>query len=190
MRDIFTLFLHAIVIIIRLARPGGLRSVVAESVLMRHQVLILNRGRKRAPNLRASDRIIAGLCTSLMRPARVLRSAIALRPATLMHFHKMLTKQKYRLLFSPKTGPTARSQRTHERTHRRRCGNEAAQSHLGLQANCTAYRSGLRHRDRQRRRSANSGNPFPAGSELRRSVMAFLYRSRQRLAVVIGSVSM
>jgi hypothetical protein len=71
MRDIFTLFLHAIVIMMRLARPGGLRSVVAESVLMRHQVLILNRGRKRAPNLRASDRIIAGLCTLLMRPPRV-----------------------------------------------------------------------------------------------------------------------
>jgi hypothetical protein len=56
MRDIFTLFLHAIVTIIRLARLGGLRAVVAESVLMRHQVLILNRGRKRAPNLRSSDR--------------------------------------------------------------------------------------------------------------------------------------
>ena len=104
MRDIFTLFLHAIVIIIRLARPGGLRSVVAESVLLRHQVLILNRGRKRAPNLRVSDRVIAGLCTLLMRPVRVLRSAIALRPSTLMHFHKMLTKQKYRMLFSPKRG--------------------------------------------------------------------------------------
>src|SRR5215471_13820677 len=73
-----------------------------ESVLMRHQVLILNRGRKRAPNLRVSDRIIAGLCTLLMRPARVLRSAVALKPSTLLHFHKMLTKQKYRLLFSPK----------------------------------------------------------------------------------------
>jgi hypothetical protein len=111
MRDIFTLFLHAIVIIIRLARPGGLRSVVAESVLMRHQVLILNRGQKRAPNLRVSDRVIAGLCTLLMRPARVLRSAIALRALTLMHFHKMLTKEKYRMLFSPKRvrrpkGPT------------------------------------------------------------------------------------
>jgi putative transposase len=102
MRDIFTLFLHAIVIIMRLAGPGGLRSVVAESVLMRHQVLILNRGRKRAPNLRVSDRVIAGLCTLLMRPARVLRSAIALRASTLMHFHKMLAKQKYRMLFSPK----------------------------------------------------------------------------------------
>jgi putative transposase len=86
----------------RLARPGGLRSVVAESVLMRHQVLILNRGRKRAPNLRVSARVIAGLCTLLMRPARVLRCAIALRASTLMHFHKMLTKQKYRMLFSPK----------------------------------------------------------------------------------------
>src|SRR4029077_15445603 len=101
MRDIFTLFLHGIVIVIRLGRPGGLRSVVAESVLMRHQVLILNRGRKRAPNLRASDRIIAGLCTLMMRPARVLRSAIVLKPSTLLHFHKMLTRQKYRLLFSP-----------------------------------------------------------------------------------------
>src|SRR5437773_4421462 len=102
MRDIFTLFLHAIVAIMRLGQPGGLRSVVAESVLMRHQVLVLNRGRKRAPNLRASDRIITGLCTLLMRPARVLRSAVVLKTSTLLHFHKMLIKQKDRLLFSPK----------------------------------------------------------------------------------------
>src|SRR5437588_5498625 len=68
---------------------------------MRHQVLILNRGRKRAPNVRVSDRIIAGFCTLLMRPARVLRSAIVLRPSTLLRFHHMLIKRKYRLLFSP-----------------------------------------------------------------------------------------
>ena len=102
MRDIFTLFLHSIVTIIRLARPGGLRAVIAESVLMRHQVLILNRGRKRAPNLRSSDRIIAGLCTLMMRPARVLRSAVVLKTSTLLHFHKMLIQHKYRLLFSAK----------------------------------------------------------------------------------------
>src|SRR5215813_3557903 len=102
MRDIFILFLHAIVIIIRLGKPGGLRCVVAESVLMRHQLLILNRGRKRAPNLRSSDRIIAGLCTLLMRRARVLRSAVLLKTSTLLHFHKLLIQQKYRLLFSPK----------------------------------------------------------------------------------------
>ena len=51
-----TLFLHLMVVLVRLARPGGFRSVVAESVLMRHQLRILNRGRKRASNLRAANR--------------------------------------------------------------------------------------------------------------------------------------
>jgi len=102
MSDIFALFLHVIVTVIRLMKPGGLRSVVAESTLVRHQLLILNRSRKRAPNLRVSDRMIAGLCTLLMRPARVLRSAIVLKPSTLVHFHHMLIKRKYRLLFSSK----------------------------------------------------------------------------------------
>ena len=62
MRDVI-LFIHLIVTVVRLARPGGLRSVVAESVLVKHQLQILNRRRKRAPNLRAVERIIAGLCT-------------------------------------------------------------------------------------------------------------------------------
>ncbi|MCU1335415.1 MAG: hypothetical protein JWO19_996 [Bryobacterales bacterium] len=99
-----TLFLHLIVVLVRLARPGGFRSVVAESVLVRHQLLILNRGRKRAPNLRAADRIIAGLCTLFIRPQRVPRSAVALKPSTLLHLHSLLRRRKYRLLFSPKRG--------------------------------------------------------------------------------------
>jgi hypothetical protein len=74
---------------------------VAESVRVRHQPLILNRSRKRAPNLYAGDRIIAGLCTLFMRRARVLRSAIGLKPFTLLNLHSLLTRRKYRLLFSP-----------------------------------------------------------------------------------------
>ena len=50
MRDFIILFVHVIVTVLRLAGPGGARSVVAESTLIRHQLLILNRGRKRAPN--------------------------------------------------------------------------------------------------------------------------------------------
>src|SRR6516225_1821410 len=102
MRDFPVVFVHLIVTLARLAGPGGLRAVVAESMLVRHQLLILNRGRKRAPNLRATDRIIAGLCTLFMRPARVLRSAIVLKPSTLLHFHSVLRKREYRILFSPK----------------------------------------------------------------------------------------
>jgi hypothetical protein len=93
-----------IVTVVRLTKSGGLRAVVAESVLTRHQILILNRSRKRAPNLRVSDRIIAGLCTLLMRPSRLLRCGIALRPSTLLLFHHVLTKRKYRMLFSSERG--------------------------------------------------------------------------------------
>ena len=102
MRDLVILFVHLIVTVVRLARPGGLRSVVAEWVLVKHQLRILNRGRKRAPNLRAADRIIAGLCSLFMRPARVLRSAIVLKPSTLLHLQSVLRKRKYRMLFSPR----------------------------------------------------------------------------------------
>ncbi len=101
MRDFLVLFVHLIVTVARLARPGGLRSVVAESALVRHQLLVLNRGRKRAPNLRAADRIIAGLCALFMRRVRVLRSAIVLKPSTLLHLQSVMRKRKYRMLFSP-----------------------------------------------------------------------------------------
>jgi hypothetical protein len=63
MRDFLILFVHLLVTLARLARPGGLRSVVTESALLRHQLLVLNRGRKLAPKLRAADRFIAALST-------------------------------------------------------------------------------------------------------------------------------
>ena len=41
-RDLTVLFLHLPATVARLAGPGGARSVVAESVLVEHQLLILN----------------------------------------------------------------------------------------------------------------------------------------------------
>jgi putative transposase len=38
----------------------------------------------------------------MMRPTRLLRTAIVLKPATIMSFHHALVKQKYRPLFTPK----------------------------------------------------------------------------------------
>ena len=55
------------------------------------------------------DRIFAGLCALLMHPRRVARSAIILKPSTILGFHRSLVKRKYRLLLSPlhrgKPGP-------------------------------------------------------------------------------------
>ena len=102
MRDLVILFVHVIATLARLLGPGGIRSVVAESVLVKQQLLILNRSRQRSPNLRTSDRLVAGLCALLIRPARLIRSAIVLKPSTLLSLHQALRNRKYRLLFSSK----------------------------------------------------------------------------------------
>ena len=112
MRDLLVLLLHLIVTVVRLAKPGGFCSVVAESVLIRHQLLILNRGRKRAPNLHAADRFIAALCTLFIRRVRILRSAIVLKPSTLLNLHNLLTSEIiascFRLSASVVPAPRAR----------------------------------------------------------------------------------
>jgi hypothetical protein len=104
-RDLAILLLHLLTTLARLAGPGGARSVVAASVLLKQQLLILNRSRKRSPHLRLSDRTVAGVCALLVRKSRLIRSAIVLKPSTLLGLHRALSRQKYRRLFSS-TAPT------------------------------------------------------------------------------------
>src|SRR5215469_570657 len=118
MRDLVILFIHLIATFARLLGPGGLRSVVAESVLVKQQLLILNRSRKRSPYLRVSDRVVAGVCALLMRPRRMIRSAIVLKPSTFLRLHRALTKRKYRVLFSPAVREEAGPKGTRRGSHR------------------------------------------------------------------------
>src|SRR5580765_1527969 len=102
MRDLVILLVHVITTVLKLIRPGGVRAVVAESVLAKHQLLILNRSRRRSPNLRVLDRIIAGFCSLWIKPRRFCRVTIAFKPSTLLNFHRELVQRKYHLLFSPR----------------------------------------------------------------------------------------
>ena len=84
MKDWLVLMAHLIVTTIRTMAPGGARAVIAESLLLKHQLLLLNQSRKRAPKLRALDRILFGLGAMLVSPQRMLKVAVAIRPATLV----------------------------------------------------------------------------------------------------------
>ena len=68
MRDPTVLFLHLLATVARLAGPGGARSVVAESLLVKQQLLILNRSGNGPPNLCLSDRIVASVCALIIHP--------------------------------------------------------------------------------------------------------------------------
>ena len=109
MRDLLALLLHFLTTLARLLGPGGTRAVIAETLLIKHQLVILSRSRQRAPNLTAVDRIVMGLCTMFMTPSRIRKVAAALKPATLLAFHQALKERKYHRLFSPqrrgKPGP-------------------------------------------------------------------------------------
>ncbi|MHB8623499.1 MAG: hypothetical protein ACYC9J_14230 [Sulfuricaulis sp.] len=49
MKELFILIAHLLTTLVKLAQPGGARAVVAESLVLKHQLLILQRTRKRVP---------------------------------------------------------------------------------------------------------------------------------------------
>ena len=96
----FRLIAHLLVTLARLARPGGVRAVAAESLAVKHQLLIMKRSQRRSPNLTAWDRLILGFCTLLVSPRRLGKIAVVLKTSTLLRLHRVLVKGKYRLLYS------------------------------------------------------------------------------------------
>jgi len=100
MRELLILAVHLLVTFAKMLRPGGVRAVAAESLLLRHQLVISNRARQRAPNLTSIDRFVLGLTTLFVSPQRISKLGALIKPTTLFKFHKALVDRKYRLLFS------------------------------------------------------------------------------------------
>jgi hypothetical protein len=61
MIHLLILAVHLVATIAKLVRPGGVHVVVAESLLIKQQLLISSRARRRAPNLNSFDRFVLGL---------------------------------------------------------------------------------------------------------------------------------
>src|SRR5215469_8677049 len=144
MQDLVILLVHLITTIFRLAKPGGLRAVVAESVLAKHQLLVLNRSRKRSPNLGIWDRFIAPFCSLWIQPKRLSKVAIAFKPSTLLRFHRALVQRKYRMLFSPKQrskpGPKGPSKEVI-----RAVVEMKKESQMGMSSDCGPDQPGVRN---------------------------------------------
>ena len=100
MKDLLTLIFHLLTLIARILGPGGSRAIIAENLLLKQQLLVHVRSRKRAPNLPVRERALFGLWTLFMNPRRIARSAIIIKPSTLLRFHRALKNRKYRLLYS------------------------------------------------------------------------------------------
>ncbi len=108
MKDPIFLIFHLLTTLAKMLRPGGSRTIIAENLLLKQQLLIHSRSRERAPNLTVQDRVLLGFWSLFLNPKRIARAAIIIKPSTLMQFHTALKKRKYRLLYSTgsrKPGP-------------------------------------------------------------------------------------
>jgi hypothetical protein len=101
MKDVLLLSIHLFSLLIRLLRLGGMKTVAIENLLLKKQLLVIQRTRERAPNLTMLDRLTFGWLTMLLSPRRLVRSAIIIKPSTLLYFHKLLVKRKYLRFFFP-----------------------------------------------------------------------------------------
>ena len=104
MKDLIYLLFHLLTTLAKLIRPGGSRTVIAENLLLKQQLIIHSRSRLRAPNLSTQDRSLLGFWSLFLSPKRIVRAAIIIKPSSLLRFHSALKKRKYRLLYSPRGG--------------------------------------------------------------------------------------
>jgi hypothetical protein len=58
MKDRVLLLIHLLTTLAKLLGPGGVKAIVADSLLMKQQLLVISRSRKRAPNLSVIDRFL------------------------------------------------------------------------------------------------------------------------------------
>ena len=113
MKHLFTVFTYLVSLTNKSFKHNGMKSVVAENLLLKHQLFVLIRSRKRAPSLSSFDRFFLGLWSTFLDPRRIKRVAVLVQPSTLLKFHHAMVKRKYRLLHSSsnrkKPGPKAPS---------------------------------------------------------------------------------
>ena len=61
-----------------------MKALIAENLLLKHQLLLTTPSRKRKPKFLPLDRFLLGLWTILLDPRRIERAACSIRPQTEM----------------------------------------------------------------------------------------------------------
>ena len=103
MNLLFTLLAHVLRNVAILLRPGGCKSIIVENLLLKQQLMVLNRSRKRAPSLPPIQRLFLAFWSHFLKRSRIERAAITVRPSTLFRIHAIFVQKKYRDLFSPQS---------------------------------------------------------------------------------------
>ena len=166
MKDVIYLLFHLLTTIAKLIQPGGSRAVIAENLLLKQQLIIHSRSRQRAPNLTTQDRTVLGFLSLFLNPRRLARSAIIIKPSTLLSFPQCTEETKVSPSVFTSWWQEARAKGTIQGSHQCHRRNEAAQSPIWLSAHRSADQPGFRSRPGQGHRPARTGYSLQTRSQL------------------------
>src|SRR5438094_8340748 len=119
MIHLLILVVHLLATIAKLVRPGGVRAVAAESLLLKHQLLISSRARRRAPNLNSVDRLLLGLGSLFVSPSRTPQARGHSEAQNLVQIPCGAQEMQISVAFLVGRSSAPRPEGTVEATHRR-----------------------------------------------------------------------
>ena len=99
MRSFIEIVTQLLFTLLKLCKPGGVKALVAENIALRQQLITLSRKRNKSPKLNTQDRWLFGILASCITRSRLHKIAIAIKPTTILKFHKALVQRKYKRLY-------------------------------------------------------------------------------------------
>src|ERR1035437_13357 len=162
MKNLLLLLAHLLITLARIIKSGGARAVVAENLLLKQQLLVLNRSpAPSAQSPRSGARSVRVLGTvsepapdppSRGGPPALLAAPISCRAQTTQIPLTIQSSQRR----------CTRTQRAGSGTDPGHCRAQAAQPSLWLPEDCATARQNLRRRNRQGCGTTGPGRPLPS----------------------------
>lgn len=94
MKSTVLLVVHSLVLTVKALRPGEIKALIAENLILKHQLTVLSRTRQRSPNMKATDGFLFGMLSLVVARKRLRSAAVIIKPSTLLKFHRALMKRK------------------------------------------------------------------------------------------------
>jgi len=80
MKILFCFLFHLFCLLFKLAKSDGAKSLAAENLVLRQQLLVLARRYKHAPKLNSLERLLFAIPALFIMPCRILKAAIIIKP--------------------------------------------------------------------------------------------------------------
>ena len=102
MKDTIIFFISLLSTLLKIIKPGGIKSLIAENLAIKQPLIIIKRKSKisKPPPLTPFQRIFFSFLSYFMSEDQIRQISVIISPNIILKLHNILKNKKYRLLFS------------------------------------------------------------------------------------------